>query len=463
MSFIIRGMKSIIRKPFKSLLLILLVILISIFIFSGISSKNANIRVQTNSREVIDSGFQITENIENMRKRLNAEGTPVYLPNGAVLSQAPNHQFDSVLMSDILKISNVDGIKSYNIVTANTVVKQVNFDRIYDEERDQSSDFGGVNLIGILDMEQYYLVKGKYLELLEGRYINEKDEDVIVISEDLAKNNNLKLGDELSFSNIKCENNAENYSATIIGIFKINEQFPSIYNGDTYRSENTIFANLRFPEKPEGYLDDPLYAYATFQIEDLTNYDEIIRNVKKLDIDWERYNIIDSNGVSETLATNFSNIDSVTNMMLNTIFICSFAILFLMFTFWVKNRNYEIGIFLSLGKIKFEIISQIVLEVLVISIIALIISSSFAPKISNRLAEYVILNQNQIVENNNSDYISSNASIEREELADVRVGISTNQILEVDILIMIFVAIASCLSCIRIMIKKPKTILNDMK
>ena len=392
MSFCSRGIKNIIRKPLKSILLIMLIIIISIFVFVGISSKDASVQVQTESKQAMGSGFQITENIENMRERLNKEAVYTYLPDGAILSQAPNHQFDSVLMEDILKIAQVEGIINYNVITDNTAVMQKDFERIYDDEKDQYADFGGVNLVGNLRMEENYIVKSGYMELTEGRYINENDKDVVVISEELAKLNNLKIGDKMTFGSIENKENSI-YSATIVGIFKINNEFPTIYMGDTFRSENTIFTDLRFPEKPEGYIDDPLYLYATFQIEDLNKYDEILEKVKQLNIVWERYDIIDSNGVSETLASNFKDVSNITDIMLKTIFICSFAILFLMFIFWVRNRNYEIGIYLSLGKKKIEIVGQIIFEVVVITLVALSIGNCIAPKIASKISTSIVLSQ----------------------------------------------------------------------
>ena len=44
-------------------------------------------------------------------------------------------------------------------------------------------------------------------------------------------------------------------------------------SGDSYRAENIIFTDLRFPEKAEGCEDDPLYQYATFWVEDVNEYD----------------------------------------------------------------------------------------------------------------------------------------------------------------------------------------------
>lgn len=51
-----------------------------------------------------------------------------------------DNSFETLLMEDILRIAEVNGVEEYNITTANTVVNPVNFERIEDKDVDQSSD-----------------------------------------------------------------------------------------------------------------------------------------------------------------------------------------------------------------------------------------------------------------------------------------------------------------------------------
>ena len=63
-----------------------------------------------------------------------------------------DNSFESLKLEDIEKIAETEGISDYNITTAPTVVKQENFERIEDPDTDQTNDYGGVTLIGNLDM-----------------------------------------------------------------------------------------------------------------------------------------------------------------------------------------------------------------------------------------------------------------------------------------------------------------------
>jgi len=163
--------------------------------------------------------------------------------------------------------------------------------------------------------------------------------------------------------------------------------------GDTFRSENTIFINLSLPEKAEGHEDDPCYKYATFQVEDVSEYDEVKKQVYENDISWERYDFIDNNGMSNQMAENFNDLDKMSNILLRIICIAGLLILIFVSIFWIKNRGREIGILLAMGKRKVEIIAQIVGEALVISLLSFLIAIVLAPMISDAAVGYLVKQQ----------------------------------------------------------------------
>lgn len=463
MNFIQRGFRSILRKPLKSILLLFCTIFICIFFLAGLASRTASVKIQTESKEAVGSGFQITENIDNMRERLATEADYTYFDDGSVLSQAPNNQFDSVLMDDILKIASVNGVASYNIVTAPTVVMPVNFERIYDKDRDQSQDYGGVNLVGNLDMTQNFTVADGYITLKEGRFATSQDCDVLVISEALAELNGLSLGDTMSFNSRTDPEGSQVYKATIVGIFTITQNIPTLHSGDTYRSENTIFTDLRFPEKPEGHMNDPLYAYAAFQIDDPDNYDAIMESVKALDITWERYDIINSSGISDQLASSFTNIEQVSRTLLLIVAVSGFLIMLLIFIFWIKNRNHEIGILLSLGESKGTILSQLIAEALILAVLAFGVALAIAPLMSGKIASYLVYQQVDSTMPSTADTtVSINGEMAVNAVSNISVDITVTMISITGGLILLLVIASVCGAGIVIMKKKPIQILSDL-
>lgn len=98
-----------------------------------------------------------------------------------------DNSFESLKLEDIEKIAETEGISDYNITTAPTVVKQENFERIEDPDTDQTNDFGGVTLIGNLDMTMDSNVLSGNVSIKEGRMTTPEDANVCVISEELAE------------------------------------------------------------------------------------------------------------------------------------------------------------------------------------------------------------------------------------------------------------------------------------
>ena len=63
----------------------------------------------------------------------------------------------------------------------------------------------------------------------------------------------------------------------------------------------------------------------------METYDEVKENLQKVDINWEQYDLIDNNGNSETMSSNFNDLAKVSEMMILVISVASFVILVLVF------------------------------------------------------------------------------------------------------------------------------------
>ena len=181
---------------------------------------------------------------------------------------------------------------------------------------DQSGDVGGVSLIGNLDMTMDSNVMSGNVTIKEGRMTGRKDSGVCVISEELAEQNGLKPGDRLQFNSFRDQESPEVSVAEIIGIYQVNQKMAPYMSGDTYRSENVIFTDLRFPEKAEKSADGPLFEKAYFQVGDVDRYDEVKEAVKRAEIDWERCDLIDRSGNLELMASNFHDLEKISGILL---------------------------------------------------------------------------------------------------------------------------------------------------
>lgn len=478
MNILSLSIRCLVRKRAKTILLLCIVFVTSCFIYAGWACKSANVQTQTEGKQALGASFRMEENEADRHDRTAEAIEKLGGQNGSVdgshIEQLESgdwmiwhdNSFETLQMEDIETLAGQEGIAEYNITTANIVVNPVNFVRIEDPDVDQHSDLLGVSLRGNMDMRLDFDVWNGNIEVNEGRMITPEDIDVCVISRELAELNGLTVGDKLEFNSRKDREASKVYSAEIVGIYDTIHKITPIMYGDSYRSENIIMTNLRFPEKPQGCEGDPLYQYATFWVEDVDEYDTVKEQIKKADVNWKRYDFIDNTGMSDTMAENFGDLDEMSSIILILVAVSGAVIIFLVFLFWLKGRVHEIGIFLAIGKSKVVIIAQMMMEGILIGCISFMLATICAPALSKSVADYLVGYQvQQQEEQRKAEEGMTGAAgvIEYEtEVMGVETKITGKVILlsASSILGVIFVAVFS--SCMFVVIQKPKEILSKM-
>ena len=432
-------------------------------------------QTQTEGKRAIGASFRLEENEANRHVRSSealkkigdnangsADGTHVeQLESGDWMIWHDN-SFETLQMDDILTLASQDGIAEYNITTVNTVVNAVNFMRIEDPDVEQS-DGNWVSLRGNLEMRLDMDVQSGNIEVREGRMIAEDDKDVCVISRELADLNGLKLGDTLGFNERSEAETATVCQAEIIGIYETIYKMTPVMYGDSYRSENVIFTDLRFPEKAEGHKDDHLYQYATFWVDNVDEYDTIKEQMKQADIDWNRYDFLDNTGMSDTVASNFGDLETMSTIILVLVICSSVVILFLVCLFWLGSRVHEIGVFLAMGKRKSMIVMQMLLEGVLVGSIAFLLATFCAPAISENVADYLVgyeLEQQETEKNAEQGvklYLEDDT-----EVVGVQVAV-TGEVILLSVCSVLGIIVAAVLfSCVSVAVKKPQEILSRM-
>ncbi len=478
MSILSLSIRCLVRKKAKTILLLSIVFVTSCLIYAGWACKSANVQTQTEGKQALGASFRMEENEADRHDRTAEAIEKLGGQNGSVdgshIEQlesgdwmiSHDNSFETLQMEDIETLAGQEGIAEYNITTANIVVNPVNFARIEDPDVDQHSDLLGVSLRGNTDMRLDFDVWNGNIEVNEGRMITPEDKDVCVISRELAELNGLTVGDKLEFNSRKDRGTSKVYRAEIVGIYDTIHKITPIMYGDSYRSENIIMTDLRFPEKPQGCEGDPLYQYATFWVENVDEYDTVKEQIKKADLNWKRYDFIDNTGMSDTMAENFGDLDEMSSIILILVAVSGVVIIFLVFLFWQKGRVHEIGIFLAIGKSKAAIIAQMMMEGILIGCISFMLATICAPALSKSVADYLVGYQvKQEEEQRKADEGMTGGAGVVEYETEV-MGVETKVTGKVmllsasSILGVIFVAVSS--SCIFVVIQKPKEILSKM-
>ena len=209
--------------------------------------------------------------------------------------------------------------------------------------------------------------------LTDGRLLTSDDANTnnCVIETNLASDNDLSVGDTFTITTTVNDETIIQ-ELTIVGIYEIqltNEIGAAHFNNPV----NTIYTDLSVGQTLTGssenitsaiyYLDDPENAEAFVELAK-----------KKSDIDFDTFSLDANDRLYQQNASSLESMQSFAKMFVWIVVIAGSAILCLILALTIRNRYYEIGVLLSLGQSKVQIIAQQLIEIGLIAVVAFVLS-----------------------------------------------------------------------------------------
>ena len=226
------------------------------------------------------------------------------------------------------------------------------------------------------------------LELIEGRHLTKKDKNKILISEELALANQLKVGDRVKFTHAGLNKADGEYQdsipiknafseAEIVGIYKDKTGQPGEAGTPTPgRKENLIFSDHNFLVELNEQKEGEYKGEVNFYVSDPLLLKEIISKVEKMEtIDWGDFALRENDFQYKEIAGSLGAIQHLIRILIVCASAASMAVLILILTMRIRGRVHEAGILLAIGKTKKEIAGQFVAEVLGVFLAAFLCSA----------------------------------------------------------------------------------------
>ncbi|HAT4155989.1 ABC transporter permease [Clostridium perfringens] len=368
------------RKSLKSVIILLVVLAMSALSLISLSIKDATNRASEETFGNITSSFSMEIN-----RQVNP-GTP----RGG----------GNVKGEDIKKISENKNIYSY-VKRINSVADLIDHDIVETKETlanqspERSKNFKRtVMLTGVNESsKENKFVSGAY-KLIEGKHLENQDKNKVLMHKDLAKKNNLKVGDKIKIkSNLFDADNEKGANETVE--VEIKGLFDGHNNGvvsvpqELY--ENTLITDINTAAKVYGNTEDTAaYQDATFFVKGDKNLEKVIKDIGKLDINWREYNLIKSSSNYPALQQSISGIYSIANKLFVGSLIFAGVVVSLLLFLWINARKKEIAVLLSLGISKSTIFGQFLIELIFISIPAFIGSYFLASYTGDKLGNNIL-------------------------------------------------------------------------
>lgn len=182
-------------------------------------------------------------------------------------------------------------------------------------------------------------VSGAY-KLVQGEHLTDKDKNQILMHEDLAKKNGLKVGDKVRLkSNLYDADNEkganETVEVTIKGLFSGKNQAPLTYAQELY--EDTLISDLDTAAKLYGNtVQTATYEDATFFAKGDQDLDKLIEKIKALDIPWNYYDLVKSSSNYPALQKSISSMFQVADYLFIGSLIFASLLLTLLLVLWLN-------------------------------------------------------------------------------------------------------------------------------
>ena len=418
MSIFNRAYLYIIRKKVRSSILFFIVTLISLFLFSGSILNTTVGTISKNLYKDVNFGFTI-ESIDKSNKEIEKD--------------------------TLKKINEVAGVNQKNYLYAKSVnvvdkkVVQENQNITITEKMKNKSNLVMMN--GITSTKNNIDFKSEVLKLEKGRHIEENDQNKILVHEKFASINNLNLGDK-----IKLEQNGKTVEFEVVGIFS-GEKTNNFEGLSSDFIENTVYTDYNSSQKLLDYSSNNKVTSVEYGVNNPTELDDIIKNVESLGIN--NISVSKSNKNYELVTSSVESVTKLTNMIRIGSVIVGVVILSLVLMFWIRERLYEIGVLLSLGKSKINLILQFVVETLMVTIFGFLSALGL---------EFILLK-----------YLSSNITkVFSEDLPKIisdeltKISINGLNIIGVMIVMITIVIISVIVALLPILKMKPKKILTQI-
>lgn len=414
------------RKKHRTLIIFLILMFILTSLFTCLTILNASQQIENNVFKISNSSLSITKNDSS-----------------------------SFAMKDFEQLKSIKEIEDIN-PEYQSLAKLVDHQVIEGEQQifredtpEQLSNV--VDVQATNDSQRDLLFSSGVFTLVAGQPIQSDSQHHVLVHQAFAEKNGLKLNDtiRLQLVDIETLNVHETIEYTISGIFTGKKQ--ESYTGlSSDFSENTFFVDYQTSQEQLGLSKDQMITNKlTLHTDSVENLESAHEQINNLPIDWSKYEVEKNDKAFQKTLTALQSMQQIIEIVTNAMILGGLTVLSLILILWLRERIYEIGIFLAIGMSKKVIISQFILELMLVSLPAAVLSFILGWQ----------LNQFFLTDFFNS---ITNESIGRQMLPIENIGDNLTHFGMAYGLLLVIIFLAVMLSCSIILLKKPKTILSEI-
>ncbi|MEJ1299885.1 ABC transporter permease [Latilactobacillus sakei] len=357
MNFIKRAWQNISFKKGRSLLLVIVMTVILVFIMAGLLIRNAAVTTVNNTKQQVGASVTLSANRDQAFKKMRSS-TP---PTSTSKTKKPSLSMPSVSLASVKKIAQLSGVANYNV----SVATSANADSIDAISTSSASNNGPMGMSQSTSTGDF---KDNTNKITKGRALTSADVNTnnVVIESELAKQNNLRVGDTIKIKATTTGKKA--YTLKVVGIYKASQSSGSSMGPQQSDPSNTLYTAYTLANQIKGQTNK--VDSAVFTLSNPTQKTAFLKAAKKI-INTKKFSLTADDSTYQTLKQSMQKMTNFANKIVWLVAIAGTVILALIIILMVRERRYEMGVLLSLGEKRTKIIGQLLVEMFMLLIVSL--------------------------------------------------------------------------------------------
>lgn len=226
-----------------------------------------------------------------------------------------------------------------------------------------------VMLQAISDVKKDPLFRSEVFKLIEGKNISREETGKVLVHEALAKKNQWKIGDKVSLKVLGEEKELE---LLIQGIFTGKKQ--EKYTGmSSDFSENMMFTD--YTTMVQIFGKKKLVTSLKILVSDSEKLAALKTELNKKSVQPDDYEVVEEENQFSEMVESLNMVRQMIFTMIMAVIGAGIIVLSLVLILWVRERMYEIGILLAIGRSKIKIVGQFILELVLITLPVMILAA----------------------------------------------------------------------------------------
>ncbi|WP_404469429.1 ABC transporter permease [Sutcliffiella horikoshii] len=396
MNFIKRAYWSVTARKGKSLILLVVLAVISVFVLTGLTIQTAAEESSNLARQELGGDVTLTVDRQSLVENGGEERRrqAMFQPIPIDIEDA-----ESLIGSDYVEGYNFYSTTSAMAADFTAIGAEEEEDSTTEEDQGQGSMMpgrmgGGMNadldVQGVLYSDAATSFMDGQSEMVVGEHLTADDAGkmVTLVEENLASENGWSIGDEISITSVETE---ETVTLEIKGIYSTNAEIPPqaerMLSMNPY---NSIYVPIETANQLKG--EEGIINQAIYYMNDPLNIDAFIEEAKtESSIDFDTFILNANDQLYQQMMGPIENVSSFSNKIVLLVTIAGSIILGLIVMMTIRERKYEMGVLLAIGEKRKKLVGQFLVEILMVAVLAmglsLVTGNYVAEAVGNQLLE----------------------------------------------------------------------------